>query len=594
MRVNSNLSLVNTQFRKEQSSICASIKKEDQLENTQLRYKQALLYTEANLPQDVDAKVKKIQEWLENISQAQNLVGAFLKPSNGATENPSQIEQIVLNLQKQEKTFQDLYQASLLHANSLVFKSCEETKEKAYDALNEQLFKSKTKHKDEEGILSKASSFFSNLNPFAKNKEKMLDLFAKKVSYLKDGTKECALIKKDELFDVTTFLMQDVHRFSTTSLSQIPKTRYEQIKEYEEHLNVTKALLDLFADRFAKSDFNKVTETKRELAKLLESTFPQSITFNVVGEAQNVRIKLGENFVKPNTPYFLKNGTYTYAISADKKCSFSGEIELELLEDVTIDKDFASMNLPIVNFFTKEGTRIIVDGKTVQPNVETQLPKCEGDVRYVASFADQEKSDTLSLKPNMSETIELKFLTPQELALMSDAKTKTFQTTTQTLFSDSLTAIAKENITFSVKNDCTHGSLELHERGSFTYQSDENFVGVDSFTYTVSINGEKSAPKVVNITVKASDAPVAAIIAPVKEVVADANETVQSVKKKVEEVVEVSEEERQKREQEAEERYQKFKTYVESQEQNVEKLQKLKEKYPDLFERLLKEKLSGM
>jgi len=42
-----------------------------------------------------------------------------------------------------------------------------------------------------------------------------------------------------------------------------------------------------------------------------------------------------------------------------------------------------------------------------------------------------------------------------------------------------------------------------------------------------------------------------------------------------------------------EERYQKFKIYVESQSLSLEKLKKLQKSYPELFKRLLKEKIAN-
>jgi ferritin len=197
----------------------------------------------------------------------------------------------------------------------------------------------------------------------------------------------------------------------------------------------------------------------------------------------------------------------------------------------------------------------------------------------------------------MMETIELKFLLPDELAIFNDAKTKAFQTTTQTPFSESLTPLSSKNLEFSVESDCKNGNLELDERGSFTYTSKENFVGVDSFIYIIKANGEKSAPKVVNITVNLSNAPVAPIIAEIKEPVSDLNQTKEKVvaveeeiKEEVKKVTEKTPEERAKEE----ERYQKFKYYVEEQELTTEKMEKLQKTYPDLFGRLLKEKTSGL
>lgn len=524
LNISSDMILVNQNFYKDANQTCVSVDKKDQVENTQLLLKNVMLLKEENLPQDPNQKILKVQAWLLQIKQVNNLILAFFKPSAGAVEAYKNVETILANLNEKEKRFTDIYTNEMLKANALVFKSCGDTKEDAYETLNKQLFQSKTKQKDDEGILDKASSFFSNLNPFSKDEDEMLDLFSKQVTYAQDANKQCALIKKAPLLDVATKLNQNVSRFTLDSLSQNPKERYTQIKDYQEHLNVTKALIELFSQKFSKSDFNTITKTKKALVSELLVTYPQAVIFKISGKAEDVKIKVNDSFVQKNINNYLKDGTYTYEITAKDKCPIKGSFDLELLKDKSIDEDFTSMNYPLVNFYTKVGTRIIIDGKTIKPNVEKTLNKCVGEVRYIADFDNQTKEGTIDLFANMTKTIELKFLTSNELSIFNDAKTKTFKTTTKTAFSESLTPMTSKNLEFIVEDGCNNGKLELHERGSFTYTSEENFVGVDSFKYIIKANGEDSAPKVVNITVNVSNAPMAAVL-PIKEALNDLNLT---------------------------------------------------------------------
>lgn len=574
LNISSDMILVNQTFYKEAEQICVSVDKKDQVQNTQLLLKNVMLLKKENLPQDSNQKILKVQEYLLQIKQVNNLILAFFKPQTLDDESFENLETTLVNLKAKEKLFADIHTDEILKANALIFKSCEDTKESAYASLNKQLFQSKTKKKDDEGFLDRASSFFSNLNPFSKKEEKMLDLFSKEVTFIQDGKKECALIEKAELLDVATQLNQNISRFSLNSLSQNPKERYTQIKDYQEHLNVTKALIELFSENFSKTDFNTITKTKMDLANELLLTHPQAVIFKINGEAEDVKIKLNDIYIEKNTHHYTKEGLYTYEISTKDKCPIRGSFNLVLLKDKTIDADFTSMNYPLVNFYTKEETRIIIDGKTIQPNVEHTFDKCEGEVRYVASFANQSKEDSIKLSVNMTKTIELKFLTAEELNIFNDAKTKTFNTTTKTAFSDTLTPASSKNLEFIVEESSSYGKLELHERGSFTYTSKADFVGIDSFKYIIKANGEKSAPKVVNIRVNISNAPVAAVV-PVQEPI---KEDQVLVKEKLSE---------------DDEKFQRFKIFVDSQEQDIEKLQKLQKKYPDMFERLLKEKLSA-
>lgn len=577
LKVSSNLSLTNITTYKKNNQICVSIVPSEQIENTEILLTNAMSYKVSSLPNEINEKAKTLKTWIEQIQQANNLVVAFLKPSYGAKQTSNEIAKALEILHKQEKIFTDIYFDTILQAEALIFKSCASSKEKAYKDLNQQLFKSKTKQKDSEGFFSKLVSTVT-FNIWSKEDVLILDLFQKQVSYIKDKNKDCAIIKKEDLLNVAHHLYRDIERFSTSSLSKEARERYFEVKDYQEHLNVTKALLELFPDSFNKNNFNKISSIQKELEDILENTYPQYVVFDIAGDAQDTRILLNDKIIEKNKKYNLKEGSYTYTISAKEKCPIKGEFKIKLLEEIHINKDFSSMNLPIINFYTNDGVRIILDGKNIVPNKQTTLDKCVGDVRYIANFANQEKSSTLTLAPNFRKTIELSFLTPEELAILSDAKTKNFSTSSGIGFSESLTSLSSPKIKFSVKKKTDNGELNLHESGSFTYTSKKDFVGVDSFLYTVKINDETSAPKVVNITVNIANIPVA----PIEE-----------VKQKEEKVVEKKEQEEENLAEKEEERYQKFKIYVDSQEQDIEKLQKLQKTYPDLFDRLLKEKLSS-
>ena len=64
-------------------------------------------------------------------------------------------------------------------------------------------------------------------------------------------------------------------------------------------------------------------------------------------------------------------------------------------------------------------------------------------------------------------------------------------------------------LTALLVSDVTHGTLELHEDGTFVYEPDENFNGVDTFTYKAFDGEEESPEATVTITVEpANDAPV--------------------------------------------------------------------------------------
>ncbi|MBU1658385.1 hypothetical protein KKG72_04950 [bacterium] len=567
INASSNLSLANIRYeRKNENTICAYVQKSDQIKNTKEMLDKALLYETQNLPSDIDEKSKKLSSWIDEIKQLGFLLPVFM-------EN-SQKYQNILN--KKEKEFTDLYTQTLAQSDSLVWRVCEENREKAKKALNKKLFKNKSKY-DKKGLLASISSVFKS------DEKELIDLFEQQVAYIKKENKECALIKKDELLAIANNMNDDVKRFNEKVLEKNPKKRYKQIENYFEHLNVAKALIELYPNEFNDTDFTRISNVKENLANIKKTIYPQFVLFHIKSE-QEITIKLDNKIVENNTEHYVPHGEHSYFITTKNKCPISGTFTTDLFEDKDIKEDFSSNNFPTVLFVTDKDPNIVVDGKLMKPNIVTPIEKCSGEVRFVVKFADQNKDGTLSLSPDKTHTIELNFLTPQELAVFSDAKTKNFTANSGIKFSESLTPVFSKKLEFVLKDTTINGELELHPRGSFKYKSKNNFMGIDSFEYVVKANGETSSPKVVNITVNDSNAP-KALITPT--ITTDLNST-----KEIEKTSEVLKEKSVQNDLD-EEKFQRFKDYVDSQEQNIEKLQKLKEKYPDMFERLLKEKLGN-
>ncbi|MEA2073695.1 MAG: hypothetical protein U9O86_08930 [Campylobacterota bacterium] len=564
INASTNLSLVNIQYKRKSSDlVCASVNKKDQVENTQKLLDKALLFEEKNLPNNINEKINKLDNWIKDIEELTFLMGAFLEDTTKQQE--------VLN--KKEKRFKDLYYESLAKSNSLVWRSCEETQEDAIKSLNKKLFKNQSK-KDKKG-------FFSSL--FSSDEDLLIELFDKQINYTKTKKETCAFIKKDELLTIALKMNADVQRFNTSVLDKDPKQRFEQISNYLEHLNVTKAMIALYPKTFDKSNFSKITSVKNQLQNIQKTTYPQFIQFHIKAENSLV-IKLDGKVINNNVKYYVIHGDHSYSITAKDRCPIKGSVNLDFKEDEIVSDDFEDKKYPTVLFITDKSPNIFVDGQMVKANIITPIKKCDGEVRYIVKFAGQSRDGEISLSANNSETIELNFLTSQELDIFNDAKTKKFTTTSGAKFSESLTSLASESFIFLLEESTEHGKVILHEKGSFKYISDENFVGLDNFEYVIKSNGKTSAPKVVNITVINSTAPKA--IQEKKVELEDTNTTEN-------EVTPVIEEEKKVKTQSGEadeERYQKFKTYVDSMPFDKEKIQKLQEKYPSLFNRLLKEK----
>lgn len=579
-----HLSLVKIKYTKKEKMICASVKEIDQVKNTSDLLSAALLFDEANLPKSIDEKIKKLSKWLEKLDELSYLVPEFYKP----TKKQLSKEKALLALTKKEKTFQDIYDSSIAKADALIFKACDATKEDAFDALNKKLFANKTKKQDDEGIFSKASSFFTSIFSKSKDDSKMLELFSAQVIYSTEKKKQCAIIKKSDLLSVASTLNSDLKRFQISSLSQKPMIRYKEILNYQEHLNVTKALLELYPKIFTKSDFKRITKVKKALADELKVTYPQYIKFEVNG-AKAIVVKVDDKKIEANKEIYLKKGEHTYSITAQGKCPIIGTFSLDLLDKETISKDLTKFDYPTVLFISEKDFRISIDGELYKSNIANTIKKCGVELRWMVKFDRQNKNGILKLSAGEKKTIELNFLSTQELSIFNDAKTKNFQVQSGVKFSESLTPVISNHLEFVVESKPEHGELNLHEKGSFTYKAEKGYVGLDTFEYIIKTEDETSSPKIVNIKVSAADIPVTipAIANPVLVKQEDNKTKVEQKQKQKQEKISVKEND------DANEiRYQKFKAYVNSQEQNVEKLKKLQSKYPKLFNRLLKEKMA--
>ena len=578
--VSSNLSLVDIKYKKSGDEVCAYIDSKKQIENINKIFKKVSLYTKDNLPNNIDKKLHKLSLYLDDIKQLNYLMPVFLK-------NTKEYEKNLKLLNKKEKIFQDLYTDNLVKSEDSIWKSCALTKNEAKKALDKSLFKYQGK-KESGGILS----FFKTINPmqwFSSKDKPLIELFDEQITYLKQDSKECAIIKKDDLKKITKNMFNDKVIFNKNTLDKNPKLKYKQLNNYIYHINITNSLMALFPNIYKKSDFDKISSYKKFLESTKEITYPQTIKFDIIA-GNNIKIKLGDKFVKNQQEVYLKDGAYTYELSAKGKCSINGNFKLKLLNDEVISKDLSSYNYPTLLFISELKPTIVIDGKNIKENIQTTIKKCSGSVRYVATFAGQTQSGDIELAPDETNSIELKFLTSKELAVFNDAKTKKFKTKGGVKFSESLTPIVSKNLIFSVDEKPQNGELTLDEKGSFIYISNDDFQGIDTFSYKIDANGEDSGVKIVQIDVESSKKIPIPQLAKIKETI------VEKVKPKEVEKKQVLKEEKVITDDEIskiEERYQKFKIYVESQSLNLEKLKKLQKSYPELFKRLLKEKIAN-
>ncbi len=566
--VTSNLELVDIKIIEKNGQICASVEKAVQTDHTKKLLNKVLVYSEKDLPKSSFDKLTTLKFWLSDLEQLTQLFPVFL---DDITIKEKEF------IYHKQKLFKDIYSQTQLNMDSLIWKSCNANRDEALKGLNQKLFNKKEK---EDGFFNSLTKIFTS-----EEKDPLIHLLQPQISYTHSGANICAVINKESLLNISQKMYADAKRYQASLLPEDPKTRYTQIENYTQHLQVTTSLISLFPKSFSSADKNYMDQKVKSLNKIKKTTYPQYVIFNVQSETPET-ILLDGKLVAKNEKIHLKVGDHSYKITASDRCDITGDINVNLFEEETISASFSSLHYPTILFITDKRATAMVNGDTVSLNKTTPIKKCEGDVQYLVKFASQNRMETITLSPEKKFSIELNFLNPDEINIFNNAKTKYYSTLQDEKFSESLTPIQSSNLVFDVEDSPKNGSLNLNKSGHFVYTPNEGFSGKDSFEYTISSPQQESSPRVVIVKVE-ENTPNLALYAPVKE---DKNT---AIKDEMQEKQNTQEETKVVNEDIDEEKYQRFKSYVNSQEQDIEKLQKIQKKYPSMFKQLLQEKLAN-
>ncbi len=568
--VSSNLELVDIKIYTKETQVCATVEAEAQTEHTKKLLAKVRVYSESDLPQSSSDKLSTLKRWLNDLEQLEHLYPVFLSDMTNE-------EKVLIN--QKLKLFQDIYTQTQMKMDALVWKSCKPTRDEALKGLNHKLFNKKN---EDTGFFDSLSKFFT-----AEEKDPLIHLLEPQISYTQSGTDICAVISKVSLLDIAQKMYSDAKRYKNTLLHEDPKKRYLQIDNYIQHLQVTTSLIALFPQSFSSPDKNTIDEKIKSFSQTKKSTYPQFVVFTVQSENPETIILDGK-IVAKNEKVYIKEGEHSYKITAKDRCDITGSFSIDLFEEESISGDFSSMHYPTILFITDKSATAMVNGDAVALNKTIPIKRCKGEVQYLVKFASQSKMETITLEPEKKFSVVLNFLNTAEIGVFNDAKTKHYTTLQNEKFSESLTPIQSQNLKFDIETSPKNGSLNLNESGHFVYEPNEGFSGSDSFEYTITSPEQESSPRVVIIKVESKGSPFT-VHTPILQNESDKNTTVE----KYTELKEESKEEIKKSSTEVdEEKYQRFKNYVNSQEQNIEKLQKLQQKYPDMFQRLLQEKLA--
>ena len=483
--IESHLDLVDMELYKKGGQKCVKIEKEAQVKHTKVLLTKTKTFIVKNLPNSGEKKVQVLHEWLEVIVTTQQMLNVF---GEGITIDEK------LELTNKYKKLSDLLTKTELNIASLVFKGCGSDKKAAQKALDQTIF---THNRQE-----KKKGFFSSMTSWVSSDDTPLKvtLFEPYITYKKAGRQECAYIVKSKLLALSQAMYSKSDGFKITLLSKTPKKRVETVDNWLQHLDVTYDLMKVYPEVFKPSQLQKIEALKVALMKERKSIIPQSIIFHVTGAEKSVIILNGEQ-VKVNRPVYLPKGSYAYSVKSDGFCVKKDDVSLDAFEDKVIEIDFSGYAYPTVLFVSDVNFDAMVDGIRITPNIRQSIKKCSQEVPYLVKFNGQSYQGTLDLDPGDTITKNFAFLNAQELAIISDAKTKKFKVSSDEKISERLSSYDSEKLTFSVVNQPTSGNLELDKSGHFIYTPDKKFSGKVSFDYIVDSENKKSSPKVAVIEV---------------------------------------------------------------------------------------------
>jgi VCBS repeat-containing protein len=226
------------------------------------------------------------------------------------------------------------------------------------------------------------------------------------------------------------------------------------------------------------------------------------------------------------------DGTFNYVPDAD----FHGTDTFTFItNDGSLDSASATVtvtvnNIPVANaatFDTDEDTTLTgtltgsdADSSPITFSLGTQAAhgtvtvNADGTFSYVPN-ADYNGTDTFTFVANDGLSDSVPATVTITIHAVNDAPVASglnFSTNEDTTFDGTLpgTDVDGDSLLFAVGTQPAHGSLMVNADGTFSYVSNANFHGSDSFTYTVSDGTLTSGPATVMITViSVNDAPVA-------------------------------------------------------------------------------------
>lgn len=94
-------------------------------------------------------------------------------------------------------------------------------------------------------------------------------------------------------------------------------------------------------------------------------------------------------------------------IEAKGKCPIVDTFNNDLFENKTVSEDLSGQNYPTVIFQTDKEPSIVINGEIIKINMPQTIKQCEGEVRYLVKYANQNISGEIETSPGTKNTVTL-------------------------------------------------------------------------------------------------------------------------------------------------------------------------------------------
>lgn len=188
-------------------------------------------------------------------------------------------------------------------------------------------------------------------------------------------------------------------------MSHLPTTIIDKQKAINlnlEKIEFVKAVLTLNT-----KDLNTLNTLKQTLE---DKALYGSVIFNTNLDAE-IRISSLKSDIRASQAVELKEGKYTYIISAKHKCPVEGKFEIKRGELTTINKDVANYpKITLKSNMPSSELKISLNGKNMVLNQAKTIEKCSGDIVWSVEYDNQKKDGLISLEPNLEKIVEAEFI----------------------------------------------------------------------------------------------------------------------------------------------------------------------------------------